>query len=442
MTIGVSSTRDPFEEDPVRIFLDPSGYAGRNLGDAAMLEVAIARLRTLWPRAALTVHAFDTGSPANLDPRIELLDPWGAHCWCADTVLVGNARRIRSRVAWCLDCCRLLRRRAPRLMRRVAEAALAWKRRPLRLVGDYIDAIGRADLVLVTGAGSLNDAFKRHAFVLLETIELALEAKRVTALVGQGIGPISDPVLRKRAAAILPRVDFIALRDGVASLALLESIGVPATRISVTGDDAIVLAYRARKSASGTAIGVNVRATGYSGIGSDVVAGIGRVVREAARRHAASLVAVPISRYAEDDDLRTIGRMLADRSVAEGAGPSTPAQLLEILPQCRIVVAGSYHAAVLALSMGIPAVTIAGSDYYAHKFLGLAGQFGPACRVELTSRPDFYARLGTAIDEAWQAAEASRDHLLGAAEQQIRLGDAAYRDVFELVEKRRRRAGS
>jgi colanic acid/amylovoran biosynthesis protein len=219
-------------------------------------------------------------------------------------------------------------------------------------------------------------------------------------------------------------------------------MGMPADRITVTGDDAIDLAYRARESAWGSAIGVNLRTSAYSGIGPDEVAGIGRVVRDAALRHSAALVAVPISRYPEDDDLKTAGVIVGDQRPREGPEPSTPAQVLSILPGCRIVVAGSYHAALLALSMGIPAVTIAGSDYYVHKFRGLAGQFGPACRVALTSDPDFYSRLGTAIDDAWQSAETSREHLLHAAARQRRLGEAAYRHIFEIVERRRSVAGS
>ena len=108
---------------------------------------------------------------------------------------------------------------------------------------------------------------------MLETIELAIETGAVTALVGQGIGPIADRRLRARAAAILPRVDFIALRDGVGSLALLTSMGVPAARVAVTGDDAIALGYRARKNTLGSAIGVNLRVSDYSGVGADLVAG-------------------------------------------------------------------------------------------------------------------------------------------------------------------------
>jgi colanic acid/amylovoran biosynthesis protein len=130
--------------------------------------------------------------------------------------------------------------------------------------------------------------------------------------------------------------------------------------------------------------------------------------------------------------------MMSDANLGyQAADVATTPELLPLVSQCRVVVAGSYHAAVLALSMGIPAVAIARSDYYIDKFRGLAGQFGPACHVELTSHPDFLVRLRTAIDRAWDSAGETREHLLRAAALQLELSESAYRHVFDLVEERR-----
>jgi colanic acid/amylovoran biosynthesis protein len=455
------------ERPQLRILLEPSGYAGHNIGDAAMLEVALARLRSRWPRAAITIHSLDSETLNRLDPAVAVLDPSGSWGWSADAALIAPTGSIPPLISRFLDAGRLLRRRAPRVMRRVAEAALLWKRRPTALVRDYVDAIDRADLVLVTGAGSLNDVFKRHAFVVLETLERAIHAKAVTALVGQGIGPMSDPALLKRAAAILHRVDLVALRDGVGSLALIEAFDIPKTRVVVTGDDAISLAYPAGMDRLGSGIGFNLRSAPYAGLADDVVRSIGTVVCEAAVRHAAPLVAVPISRDVEHDDWETIDRIIGEheamipptrqvppaedgnrtsspsghRTDTNAKGPRTPADLLTLLPDCRIVVSGSYHAAVFALAMGIPAVTIAASDYYVQKFRGLHGQFGAACRVECTSHPSFYRRLAMAIDDAWRSAHAARAHLLHAAAHQLHSCDAAYQRLFELVDARQKLIG-
>jgi colanic acid/amylovoran biosynthesis protein len=288
----------------------------------------------------------------------------------------------------------------------------------------------------------LNDSFKQLAFAKLETLELAKEAGAVTALVGQGIGPMADGALHRRAAQVLQKVDFIALRDGVSSLALLRSMGISEDRLTVTGDDAVGVAYQARRTELGSAIGVNLRLAEYAEVGPDLASCVGAVVRDAAVHYGAPLLALPISRFGSEDDWVTARLVLDDAPTAKALRnpPTTPAELLRLLPECRVVVAGSYHAAVLALSMGIPAVAIAGSDYYVHKFRGLADQFGASCRVERTDRSDFRERLAESIAIAWQSAPAERGALLTAAMRQIAASEAAYQKVRELVEARLQRA--
>jgi colanic acid/amylovoran biosynthesis protein len=101
--------------------------------------------------------------------------------------------------------------------------------------------------------------------------------------------------------------------------------------------------------------------------------------------------------------------------------------------RCRIVVTGSYHAGVFALSQGIPVVAVARSSYYAAKFGGLAAQFGTGCDVVLLTGEDTERRLGDAVVAAWDRAPAVREALLGAAEHQIRLSREAYSRLGDLV---------
>jgi polysaccharide pyruvyl transferase WcaK-like protein len=411
-----------------RIFMDPGTYNWRNSGDVLMFEVALTRLRSFWPDAHLTVHTLVPELLLELDPLSLPLDPFGSWAWNGDAALLGRS----------LDVMRALRRRLPRVMSKLAETALRLKRREPGLARDYRNAIRQSDLVLLSGAGSLNDEFRLHAFEQLETLELAIESGATTALMGHGIGPMSDAPLRDRAAAILPRVDLITLREGLASSALLQAIGVSPDRVAVTGDEAITTAYDARPDALGSALGINLRVAKYSGVGAELQSVVAKVVRDVAKSRRAELVAVPIFRAAETDDFETAKNMIAGLNPVPPV--ATTADLLDVLARCRMVVAGSYHAAVLALSMGIPAVTIAKSQYYIDKFRGLAAQFGAGCRVELATARDFSCRLRSAIDETWRDADLSRAGLLQAAEHQILLGEHAYRRLFQLVEARRRRS--
>ena len=70
---------------------------------------------------------------------------------------------------------------------------------------------------------------------------------------------MTTPHLRAKAAAVLPAVDTIALREALASRPLLVSLGVRLDRVVTTGDDAIELAYEERPAALGRAVGINLR---------------------------------------------------------------------------------------------------------------------------------------------------------------------------------------
>jgi polysaccharide pyruvyl transferase WcaK-like protein len=101
--------------------------------------------------------------------------------------------------------------------------------------------------------------------------------------------------------------------------------------------------------------------------------------------------------------------------------------------RCRLVVTGSYHAAVFALAQGIPAVTLSNSRYYDGKFTGLAEMFGVGCRVVRLGEVDALQRLRGALDELWETGAGLRDLLLRSAVDQIARSQATYQRVYEIV---------
>ena len=261
-------------------------------------------------------------------------------------------------------------------------------------------------------------------------------------MMGQGIGPLTDPVLCARARSVLPRVDLIAVREERASRPLLRSLGVPSGRIVVTGDDAIELAYRPERSGFANGLGVNVRLAGYSQVSEPDLEPLRRVLRQAAESRDARLVPMPIATLASESDASAIATLLTGCSnVFDSQKPATsPADILDLVRLCRVVVTGSYHAGVFALSCGVPAIGIAKSQYYVEKFCGLAAQFGPGCEVATLDDPDFERVLREKIDRLWASAEQLRPGLLQSAARQIALGRAAYGRLREIVTARRKTA--
>jgi polysaccharide pyruvyl transferase WcaK-like protein len=261
----------------------------------------------------------------------------------------------------------------------------------------------------------------------------AQQTGAITACMGQGIGPLEQTRRAVLARRVLPRVDLIGVREGLRSPEILRSWGVPADRILVTGDDAIGLAYNARQPEFGNGIGVNLRAADYSGVGKREA----ELVREALSQLPAplngQLIPVPIERGTDEEALRPV-MSLTDRPDDVGADLVTLPDLLRQITRCRVVVTGSYHAAVFALAQGIPAVGLARTPYYQYKFHGLAFQFGSGCEVVEFADAHFCERLQASIIHLWSAAESLRPALLEAARTQMAAVTHAYDQVDHIVQ--------
>jgi colanic acid/amylovoran biosynthesis protein len=423
----------------VNILVDSCSYNCQNVGDLAMLTVAVSRLRELWPSASISVI---TNAP----------DQIRRHCGEVGTVPV-RGRRLLLRE-------RLLGPLSRRLPGAVAEPWSALEgdlrlKRPalfgasLRMkaalgghdtadASAFLAAINDANLVVVNGAGIITDAFNESALGILATLDLAIHRGVPTAMLGQGLGPIADAALRRRAAEVLPQVTLIGIRESQTSLPLLQSLGVNATKVFVTGDDAVEMAFLARLGRQGSRtveeprIGVNVRVASYADVGPEMLTALRETFERVARSHHAQMIPIPIAHHGGGMDIDTL-RELLDGQGDGGAALDTPRLVIDRIGECRVMVTGSYHGAVFALAQGIPVVALANSTYYLNKMAGLAHQFGGGCDIIRLDEADVPTRLESAIGRAFSQAEALRAPLLRAAVDQIERGRSAYARLRELV---------
>jgi colanic acid/amylovoran biosynthesis protein len=289
-----------------------------------------------------------------------------------------------------------------------------------------------ADGVVVSGRGGTTDVFLEDGIEVLRLLRTAIGIGTPTAMFGQGLGPLEDERLRALAREVLPQVDVLAIREGRSAMPLLAGLGVRPDRVTVSGDDALELAHRLRSNgAARTAIGVGLRIAPYSGVTGAAAETLRAVVRGAAARHGSELRPVPISLYPHEAE----ARMLAELLDRPSRTVPTPAYAIAQAGSCRIVVAGSYHAAVFALAQGVPVVGVSASPYYEAKLGGLAELFPGGCRVVSALHADFGARLAAAVDEAWEAAETLSPELVAAAERQITAAGDAYARFAERVSR-------
>jgi polysaccharide pyruvyl transferase WcaK-like protein len=426
----------------MRVLVEPSDYVLRNAGDMAMMYVAISRLAAAWPDALIEVLTADTNRLAEFCPAATpLMAPYpGQFSESVSRRISPIARQLRELpIAKQLKELLLRNETARRRLWPLIKFAGGVRDcgTPLRLAlpPALIDSISRADLMVVTGMGGVTDAFPGYAQGLLERIEQALALKKPVFMLGQGIGPLDRPELRSKAAAVLPRVTFIALREGRSGIPLLRSLGVAPQRMMVTGDDAIELADASGFANGGRGLGVNLRFAEYAETDSTFVSECGEILQRSARKFEAPMVPIPISSVPGEEDAVTIQLLTAGYSESSDGGieVNTPFRVINQIKSCRIVFAGSYHAAVFALSLGVPVVCLAKSHYYRDKFLGLAELFGAGCIVILGREPNWKSHLANALERAWHGADQLKPLLLAAAERQLLLSRSAYQRVFEIV---------
>ncbi len=402
-----------------------------------MLETTIKRLSRLFPEAEIRVFSDVPEEFPDYHPNVQPLDSIGRQIWYRDGFLIGRLAKIipSKRLVHVWQGEHYLRRNYPRLCARLI-------RRKLRMIGyppdefdRFFNAICQADLVVANGMGGITDTFPKYALELLDTMGTAQHLGSITAMLGQGIGPLNDPNLRKIASEVLSKINLITLREKKAGLPVLKELGISSQNIYTTGDDAIEMAYEERSHQIGGNLGINLRASGYSGIDGGLISTLKSILQTTAKELDASLTPVPISKVSGEEDLITIYRLLEGYDRIEDLEDelASPIDVIRHIKSCRVVITGSYHAAVFALSLGIPAIGVAKSSYYKDKFQGLADQFGSGMSVVLLDDSRMETTLPEAIKETWGRVESYRETLWGAAEEQIENGKSAYELLRSIV---------
>jgi polysaccharide pyruvyl transferase WcaK-like protein len=417
----------------MKILVEPNAHNLVNVGDIAMLQVNIRRLRERWPDATIGVITDAPAALARYCPGTSPVSAAGRRIWFGEALLTNRLLEMLPArgAAAASRLGRVVRRTWPRAARSIIATKCVLKREPVTELDSFFTAMTSADLLVVSGAGAITDAFAPLALTILDLLDFVVTRGTPTAILGQGIGPISDRALYDRAGDVLPKVRVIGIRERLHGQPLLRSLGVPADRIFDTGDDAVELAVERASLAPGTAVGVSIRIARYSGMDDETLASIRGALAEIQNRYETEFVGLPVSRYWKERDAEVIAALLPGE--AEVSEPIDAVDIIERIGGCRVVIAGSYHAAVFALSQGVPVVALAASDYYVWKFEGLADEFGGGCTIVQMAGAGLSTRLATAFERTWDCDENLREHLRAIAASQVARSRSAYDAIFNAV---------
>jgi len=418
------------------ILIDWGGYAFKNVGDTAMLQVAIRRIQKRYPAATLHVvaHPDQEAALAASCPGTRLVSSRDRGAFFTYRTPVHGLDRQFPGVTAAWD------QVWPGSQKFLGRAKARFRNEDLQPFIAYEALIRRCSLVIAAGGGYLNDSFLGHALPTLYTLNAASRYGIPTAVLGQGIGPVENKRLQVALASTLPGIDVVALREGRLGPMYMSKAKVDEDHVYVTGDDAISLSASFRPDALGSHVGLNLRLASYSNVTHAQLESVKVGLVSGLSSVAADLVPVPISfnrSATHAADIASVQEVLrgTDLDLTDWTSPETPAAVLQQVSGCRIVVTGSYHGAVFALAQGIPAVCVVASDYYAAKFGGCADLFGEGVYLVDLRRDDSIMMLSNAIRSAWEAAPERRTSLLRAADDQIQASRDAYEAVFAYVDR-------
>jgi colanic acid/amylovoran biosynthesis protein len=394
-----------------------------------MLQVTVARLRSLWPGEEICVFTSDPAALLRYCPGVTPVELPDAPVWCTDRYFAGWLHEwlSGSLAEWFTGVYVAVACRSPFLREQLLTLRSTLSREERRSLRDFLRAIATSRLLVVSGGGGIGDFFSAYSNLVLLALQCAQRREIPTAMFSHGFAPLTSPHLKAKASAILPKVDLIALREARASQPLLASVGVRFDRVVTTGDDAIELAYDARQKQVGTALGINVRLSRAAGTTDTDLERVRHAIQPLIGSLNTALLPLPVARQ-RDLDLKAIDRVTNgfDRVQADGRDLDTPAKLIEQIGRCRIVVTGAYHAAVFAMAQGIPAVCLMRSQYSIDRFFGLADQFRSGCYMISLDDHNFPRQLANAVTQAWEEAPRVREQLQGAAVRQVESSQAAY----------------
>lgn len=404
-----------------------------------MLQAACVLIKRFRPKACVQVFSTAPDRLLQLCPGVEALAPSGQAAWQAAKYFPIPRRVLPLAMReWVFrkekDCKYANPSRALSVMLNRAD----FQAHHAASVKPWIAAIESADAVVVTGGGFFTDAFGAHLEGLLHTLSWAREKKRVTAFFGQGLGPLNDSRLRKLAGVALREANWVTLRENIMGPTLGDELKCDTKAWKTTGDDAFaLLASASQNAAVGSSIGVNLRAADYSGLNLAEADCFARALEAVRLNYKTTWMPLPVDLCPTQGDAVQTLSLLEKGSISSSyQHPDKPMDLFSLIGNCRVVVTGSYHAAVFALARGVPVVGLAANPYYEDKFNGLGAFFPGGLRIVNHSNPCVVDTLLEEVAALWSMSVPDRCKLWNQAQEVGASVAGAYQQFIERLPQR------
>ncbi len=247
-------------------------------------------------------------------------------------------------------------------------------------------ATERANLVIVGGGGLFHDTlgfvpnllFTKQSWGLALYVGVALYgalARKRVMLWGVGVGPLGSELAKEYAKAACLAADVVTVRDEL-SKTLLESTGVPSSKITVTADSAFASRPSVRKAGSrkkpatrkhpdkGPTVGVVVRQWDVGVSPSHWEGQLAEALDGFARSERGAVVFIPFQALEseKENDVAVAKRIAAKLSsqadVTVLEENLAPGKIQEVIAGCDLLVGMRLHSVVIAAQAGVPVVAL------------------------------------------------------------------------------------
>ncbi|MFJ8795070.1 polysaccharide pyruvyl transferase family protein [Streptomyces sp. NPDC102462] len=268
---------------------------------------------------------------------------------------------------------------------------------PAELAARSDQLLTETDLVIATG-GDLHTSDYGVSTPYLRGLTAAQQRDIPTAMIGQSVGPFDDPADAKAWLTVAARCHLLTVRESVSHGYLVGKLGLPGDRVQLSSDPAFLLpaATDERISAVLRPLGLTPEdpyvclassqgITRFSAVDeAQHTAALTRLATALVRTREMPVVLLP---HCHDSRPHNDDRILAAR-IAEASdvpqvmtlpGMLSASDYKGVLSRAELVISERLHAAIGALSSGVPAITIG----HSHKFNGvLAETYGDTIDVD------------------------------------------------------------
>lgn len=373
-----------------------SANGSTNVGDQCMWEATVDVLRREFGPVPVVTDGPAEWSPTR--PDVVVLP------YLHTTLRRGRwvSHRLRDRTTLGIVERAISRPRRNQVAHLLAARALRAPRGALQQA--WAEAVSRAEGLVISGAGAINDDFAPHGIAAWDVmVQWTKAAGKPVVLLGQGVGPVTEPQNVVTAARMLAAADVLTVREQQ-SREQVRELGVDRADVHVTPDWALLsattaadrlMAERVRQDltrAPFLALSVHRRHTTTARDLDRLAVVVERVALTARRRGAACLVIPAMTAGGYSDDRKT-ARLVSSRlsSPARSALAPVDARLSAGVTRALVgmaqgLVSTRYHPMVFALSAGVPACGLSYDDYYDQKLSGLSMLFG--VRDNVTRLPE------------------------------------------------------